>query len=143
MPKIGKLQKRAILKSADPYPCESKKKVAKYEKKKRLESLKEKIISDKANANKQATLRDNPLFDLDGLTSSLPEREDLPSREVSIKSNNSKHRIAFKESQRMNLVQQHPEFIKDPVAATKLHIEQILLKIHTKDSRANTSTEIK
>jgi hypothetical protein len=52
---------------------------------------------------------------------------------VTLKSNKIKKSVAIRESQRMKLVEQHPNFIADPLQAMRAHIEQMIsLKMENK-----------
>jgi hypothetical protein len=71
---------------------------------------------------------------LSELEATLPKtKEVVRPAAVSLKSNKIKKSVAIRESQRMKLVEQHPNFIADPLTAMKAHIEQMIaLKIQTK-----------
>ena len=52
---------------------------------------------------------------------------------ITLKSNKIKKSVAIRESQRMKLVEQHPNFIANPLQAMRAHIEQMIaLKMENK-----------
>ena len=65
---------------------------------------------------------------LSELESSLPAASDVirPAAAVSVRTNKLKKTLAVRETQRMKLVQQHPAFVEDPLAAVQKHIEHML-----------------
>eukprot|EP00607_Mallomonas_marina_P004168 CAMPEP_0182427438 /NCGR_PEP_ID=MMETSP1167-20130531/17174_1 /TAXON_ID=2988 /ORGANISM="Mallomonas Sp, Strain CCMP3275" /LENGTH=107 /DNA_ID=CAMNT_0024609667 /DNA_START=193 /DNA_END=516 /DNA_ORIENTATION=- len=64
------------------------------------------------------------------LESLLPDELDTDEKRKpdTGKSNKSKKAIAMRETERMKLVQQHPSFQSDPLAAMKSHIQQLVSK---------------
>lgn len=72
---------------------------------------------------------------LSELEASIPEnKEVIRPAAVTLKTNKIKKSVAIRESQRMKLVEQHPNFIADPLQAMKSHIEQMIaLKMENKN----------
>lgn len=65
---------------------------------------------------------------LSELESSLPAANDVirPAAAVSVRTNKLKKTLAVRETARMQLVQQHPAFVQDPLAAVTKHIQHML-----------------
>ena len=65
---------------------------------------------------------------LSELESSLPTANDVirPAAAESVRTNKLKKTLAVRETARMQLVQQHPAFVQDPLAAVTKHIEHML-----------------
>ncbi len=60
-----------------------------------------------------------------------------PAADTSMKSNKMKKSVAVREAARMKLVQQHPSFIENPIAAINLHLQQMISnKLATKQAGA-------
>lgn len=96
------------------------------EKKKRM--LRKKEIVDGIRA-KQNVVGQSGLFLLSSLESSLPSNtqgEPVRPSAAAPLSNKMKGKVAVREVERMRLVQQHPSFQKDPLAAIKYHIEHMM-----------------
>ncbi len=49
-----------------------------------------------------------------------------PAADTSMKSNKMKKAVAVREAARMKLVQQHPAFKENPIAAINLHLQQMI-----------------
>lgn len=49
-----------------------------------------------------------------------------PAADISTKSNKMKKSVAVREAARMKLVQAHPSFIENPIAAINLHLQQMI-----------------
>ena len=49
-----------------------------------------------------------------------------PASLSTIKSNNMKKTVAIRESERLKLVQQHPQFIANPIEAVRMHINHMI-----------------
>lgn len=61
------------------------------------------------------------------LESSLPQKEDVVRPSASApRSNKMKGRVAVREVERMRLIQQHPAFQRDPMAALRAHLEHVV-----------------
>mmetsp|Transcript_1878 Transcript_1878/g.2988 ORF Transcript_1878/g.2988 Transcript_1878/m.2988 type:complete len:156 (+) Transcript_1878:85-552(+) len=79
---------------------------------------------------KTAPVKKSPDFKflLSELEAALPSGENSVVRPaaVSVKSNKMKKSVAIRETERMKLVQQHPSFKEDPIAAMKTHIEHMI-----------------
>lgn len=46
--------------------------------------------------------------------------------DTGMRTNKMKKAVAIRESARMKLVQEHPSFVSDPIAAVNLHLQQML-----------------
>jgi len=67
---------------------------------------------------------------LSDLESSLPTADDsycavIPAA-AAVKTNKMKKQVALRETQRMKLVQQHPAFVENPVAAINNHLQHLI-----------------
>eukprot|EP01041_Mallomonas_annulata_P007643 gene7643-15650_t len=147
MPKILKTKRQRLTSHSTPYPESTKPdaelstndpKLSKGQKKRRLRNnqvlskLGKNDILNLKKAPKDDGKKENKLALLLGeLEASLPETEveNIDSKQKPLfKSNKTKKTIAMRETERMRLVQQHPAFQIDPLAAMKSHIEQLVMK---------------
>ncbi len=61
-----------------------------------------------------------------------------PAADTSMKSNKMKKSVAVREAARMKLVQQHPAFMENPIAAINLHLQQMINNKQEKKAAAST-----
>lgn len=148
MPKIQKLRKHKIetkpyetrneassgsnnagRKGKDSKPEEGKPMLSRGQKKRQMR--KDRIINVKAmieSANKDSSNGRKPIsFMFSDLEKSLPQNAEIvrPSA-AAPRTNKMKGKVAVREVERMKLIQDHPSFKKDPLAAIKFHIEHMV-----------------
>lgn len=98
---------------------------------KKRQQRKDRIANVKAmvdNAqNPKAVKKNKTTFLFSDLESSLPPNSEVirPSA-LAPKSNKMKGKVAIREVERMKLIQDHPSFQQDPLAALKFHIEHMV-----------------
>lgn len=88
---------------------------------------------------------------LSDLESSLPATDGPADRSITIiaaaavagKTNKMKKQIAMRESQRMKLVQQHPSFIENPVAAINNHLQHLIAMRTAENTRSLSNSKNK
>ena len=146
MPKVVKLRHQRAVKQSEPYATHlarektqgestSENDSSKGHQRKRhglkerqkaklamIENSKQKFLS--SDISKKLDLS----FFLKDMADSLPaEKSDTDSSKNNhVKTNKMKKSVALRETERMKLIQQHPLFVKDPIAAAHAHLEQIL-----------------
>ena len=146
MPKVQKLKRQRLVNVATPYPKLDPKQIeqsssdglnlSKGQKRRQLRNnqVLRKLGKDSTFTMKQ---NDDPVKNkkvdfallLNELESSLPiqmESEKYEKAIASIRTNKMKKTVAVRETERMKLVQQHPAFQSDPIAAMKSHIEMLV-----------------
>jgi hypothetical protein len=95
------------------------------EKKTRFLNAKRRLDAYSAALSKAATAQSGFLFS--ELESSLPKKEDVVRPSASApRTNKMKGRVAVREVERMRLIQQHPAFQRDPLAALRAHLEHVV-----------------
>jgi hypothetical protein len=163
MPKIQKLRKFKMATQSDPYSLPSvaaggagaggeegsndqteKKTIVLSRGQKRRQEKREKVLTKlgvvplkgmKTGLEQPKPQKQKPFQSLlSELEATLPKtKEIVRPAAVTLKSNKIKKSVAIRESQRMKLVEQHPNFIADPLTAMRAHIEQMIaLKMETK-----------
>ena len=97
---------------------------------KKRQQRKERISNVKAmieNSNNGVSKKSPVTFMFSDLEKSLPQNTEIirPSA-LAPKSNKMKGKVAVREVERMKLIQDHPSFKQDPLAAIKYHIEHMV-----------------
>lgn len=165
MPKIQKLRKHVL--AHNPYKGveatsnkeaeETQVVLSKGQKKRQLkkEKIRTKIglispVFKNSLKKKNAEAKDKLLSELESnLKMNLNEDGDnntviKAAADTSLKSNKMKKAVAVREAARMKLVQQHPAFIENPIAAINLHLQQMISnKLQAKTNTAPSSTKKK